>query len=196
MVEEIVYRRLRPEEAKDYRSLRLESLQAYPNSFGSIYEEQKERDKLAFENYIEQEHPENFILGAFTGAQLIGICGFYRLADARCRHRGEIMQMYVQSEHQGKQIGYRLLQATVAEACTLDGLEQIELQVMLDLKAANKVYERAGFRECGMLNGFYKQNGVYLDQRLMVFNPNKEVLDRLERVRFEKDVFILPHKKF
>ena len=76
--------------------------------------------------------------------------------------------MYVQAEHQGKQIGYHLLQATVAEAFGLDGLEQIELQVMLDLKAANKVYERAGFRECGLLNGFYKHNGVYMDQRLMV----------------------------
>ncbi|MEM1220251.1 MAG: GNAT family N-acetyltransferase, partial [Bacteroidota bacterium] len=155
------------------RVLRLESLRAYPNSFGSTYQEQKQRNKLAFENYVEQKHLENFILGAFIRDRLIGICGFYRLSDARCRHRGEIIQMYVKAEHQGKQIGYHLLQATVAEAFALEGLEQIELQVMSNLESANKLYERAGFQEIGMQKGFYKQDEVYLDQRLMALYPKR-----------------------
>ena len=108
-MKKIEYRKLRSSESKKYRFLRLESLEKYPNSFGSKYEEQKQREKLAFENFIEQSNPECFIIGAILQDKLIGICGFYRHTDIDCNHRGEIIQMYVQPEYQGNQIVIALI---------------------------------------------------------------------------------------
>jgi len=164
----VKYRKLNPEESKDYRLLRLESLQKYPNSFGSNYEDQKQREKLAFENFIENADPESFIFGAFEEGNIIGICGFYRNKDENCRHRGEIIQMYVQTQCQGNQVGFNLLSETVLEAFKLKGLEQIELEVMTTVKAANKIYEKLGFQEFGVQKNLYKKEGVYFDQRFMI----------------------------
>ena len=166
--ESIKYRKLNPEESEKYRLLRLESLQKCPNSFGSKYEDERQKEKLAFENFIEASNPESIIVGAIQNDKLIGICGFYRHKDHRSKHRGEIIQMYVQQEHQGKRIGYNLLKATVAIGFRLKDLEQIELQVMTSLKAANRIYEKIGFEECGIQRKFYKKEENYLDQRLMI----------------------------
>lgn len=166
-MDKVEYRKLKPHESKDYRYLRLESLEKYPNSFGSKYEEQKQKEKLAFENYIETSNPECFIVGAILQDAVIAICGFYRLKD-NCKHRGEIIQMYVQPGHQGNQIGYKLLKNTITEAFRIKGLEQVELQVISDLKAANKVYEKIGFKECGLQKRFYKKDEAYYDLRSMV----------------------------
>ncbi|MEO1435774.1 MAG: GNAT family N-acetyltransferase, partial [Bacteroidota bacterium] len=69
----IRYRRLAPSDSKAYRAIRLESLQTYPNSFGSSYTDQVQKDKLAFERYIETSASSHFIVGAFQNNQLIGI---------------------------------------------------------------------------------------------------------------------------
>jgi len=120
--ENIEYRKLESNESKKYRFLRLESLEKYPNSFGSKYVEQKQREKLTFENYIENSNSECFIVGAFDHDDLISFCGLHRLKDENCRHRGEIIQMYVQPIHQGKQIGFNLLKQTIAEAFKTGGI--------------------------------------------------------------------------
>ncbi|MEM6736706.1 MAG: GNAT family protein [Bacteroidota bacterium] len=168
-IEKIEYRKLKSNESKKYRFLRLESLKKYPNSFGSKYEEQKQREKLSFENFIENSNPECFIVGALHQDMLIGICGFYRHKDNYCNHRGEIVQMYVQPKYHGNQIGFNLLNTTITEAFKIEELEQIELQVMSNIKPANKIYEKIGFQESGIQKRFYKKNGVYFDQRLMTF---------------------------
>ena len=172
-MEKIEYRKLKSNESKKYRFLRLESLEKYPNSFGSKYKEQKEREKLAFENFIENSNPECFIIGALHQDRLIGICGFYRYNDKRCKHRGEIIQMYIQPKYQGNQFGLNLLKATIIEAFKIEELEQIELEVMSDVKPANKIYEKIGFQECGIQRKFYKKDGKYFDQRLMILFRKK-----------------------
>ncbi len=173
--EKIKYRRAQPEEAQKYRVLRLESLQKYPMSFGSRFEQQQQQAKLSFEKLIEEAHPEKFIIGAFHREQLIGICGFARFADERCRHRGEIIQMYVQPNYQGKNIGFHLLKTSINEAFKISDLEQIELEVISKLTTANRIYQKAGFQECGLKRNFYKQNGEYFDLKTMVLYRNEIV---------------------
>ena len=76
--------------------------------------------------------------------------------------------MYVQQEYQGKSVGYDLLKATVSIGFELENLEQIELEVMTDIIAANRIYEKVGFEECAIQRKFYKKEENYLDQRLMI----------------------------
>lgn len=174
-MDKITYRKLKQKESKDYRFIRLESLEKYPSSYGSTAEKEKQKAKLAFENYIETSDPENFIVGAILQETLIAICGFHRLKGDR-KHRGEIIQMYVQPKHQGKQIGFNLLEATITEAFKIRALEQIELQVISDLKPANKIYEKIGFQECGLQKRFYKKHEKYFDLRLMVLYRISDIL--------------------
>ena len=166
--ENMEYRKLKPEESGKYRLIRLESLQKYPHSFGSKYEIESQKTKLAFEKFIEESNPDCLIVGALIIDKLIGICGFYRLQGQYTKHRGEIIQMYVQPEYQGKSVGYDLLKATGSIGFQLENIEQIELEVMTDIKAANRIYEKVGFEECGIQRKFYKKEENYLDQRLMI----------------------------
>jgi len=99
---------------------------------------------------------------------LIGICGLYIHTEEKSKHRAEIIQMYVQPEYQGNTIGFYLLEETVRIGFECKDVEQIELEVMTDVKAANKIYEKIGFKECGVRQHFYKKNEKYFDQRLMI----------------------------
>jgi len=170
---DIQYRKLKSKDSKLYRDLRLESLKEYPDSFCSSYADQVVKPKLAFETYIEQGHSEKFIIGAFLEDRLIGICGFYRPDEGRSEHRGEIIQMYVKPDYQGRKIGQTLLQATLDEAFALPDLEHIELGVLTNGKSANRVYERAGFQEYGLQKNFFKKGNAYSHQRLMVIQRDQ-----------------------
>lgn len=168
ILEEIVFKKLRPENSKEYRAIRLESLQQYPIHFASTYQDQKQKETLFFEGLIETSHPECFVFGAFLNNTLIGICAFYKFNDERYQHRGEILQMYVQAKYQNHNIGFNLLKASVHKAFKTTSVEQIELEVITSIKAANQIYEKAGFQEYGLLEKFIKKDGLYYNKRSMV----------------------------
>ena len=168
LINHINYIKLRKPHAIAYRLIRLESLKNYPNSFGARYEDALRQEKMGYESYIEEDHPDNFIIGAFSQEALIGICGFYRMTDTRCCHRGNIIQMYVKPEFQKKGIGFTLLKATVEEAFLIQGIEQIELGVMSNNLSAIKIYENLGFKVFGTEKNSLKVDGGYIDLHQMV----------------------------
>lgn len=170
ILEAIKFKKLSPEDSKKYRAIRLESLQEYPHHFGSTYQEQKQKEKLFFEGLIETSHSECFVIGAFLNNTLIGICAFYKFSDERYKHRGEILQMYVQPKYQHHKVGFNLLQAAIKEAFKTTHLEQIELEVITSAKSANQIYEKVDFQECGRLRKFLKHDAVYYDKRSMVLH--------------------------
>jgi len=166
----IQYRKLQPADSKTYRELRLESLKNYPNNFGSGYEAEVAKPKLAFEMNIEQQLEEKFIMGAFDGEKLIGICGFVREEATKAQHRGLIIQMYIQPEYQSHKFGLQLLQATTNLAFQLPDMEHIVLGVITTNIAAAKIYEQAGFIEFGLHPNYLKVGNQYFNQRLMVLH--------------------------
>lgn len=164
----ISIRKLLPPDAPAYRVVRLDCLQQFPHYFGADYETERWKPKLAYEAYIEAQPEGQFVFGAFDEEQLVGICGFYREENVRSRHRGRIIQMYVQPSHHGKNIALPLLQATITEAKRLPGLEQVELGVVTTNVAANRLYQKAGFVEYGICPRYMKLGDQYTDERLMV----------------------------
>ncbi|MTI30632.1 GNAT family N-acetyltransferase [Xanthovirga aplysinae] len=139
----ICFRKLGPRDKGIYRTVRLESLKKFPENFCSTYEEQKAKPKLAYEYYLEQEHTDKFVIGAFYKENLIGICGFNREE----KNTGEIIQMYVKPPFQGNKVGLFLLKATLKEAFKLRQTEKVELDVLEGSKAAKRLYEIVGFVE-------------------------------------------------
>lgn len=162
------YRKLTPSDTQAYRAIRLECLKNFPNNFSSTFEDESAKPKLAFENYIKEQGTDKFMMGAFDGEKLMGICGFFQEQQNKTRHIGSIIQMYVQASYAGRGIGLALLQATMEEAFKNPEIEQLMLGVITTNKSANRIYEKAGFKEYGIYKKQFKAGTDYADQRLMV----------------------------
>lgn len=132
-------------EASEYRKIRLESLRLFPDSFGANYDEMKQKPKLLFEQYIEQEQVENFVLGAFDSENLIGIISFSNTNEYGLPNSGTFIQMYIKSEYHGKGIGLDLTKTALQEALAVTNIENVVLEVKSHNLSAVVTYKRAGF---------------------------------------------------
>lgn len=139
----IQYRKLLPEESKMYRTIRLESLQQFPESFGVTYEEAVKHEKLRMELDIENQTLERFVTGAFHDQQLIGICTFVKNEN----NIGHIYQMYVKKSFQGNNIGSCLIRKTMDEAKHRFENIDIYLEVKRTNLSAYYLYKKIGFAE-------------------------------------------------
>jgi len=163
----VIIRKLEPTESSMYREIRLRCLQNAAEYFGSTYEEEVLNPKLKFETLIENASPEHFMFGAFDVDRLIGIAGFDRMDRKRARHRGELVQVYVDSKYRGQNLGEKLIRNIVEYAFTMNGLEQIQLSVIAANKGAIKLYEKIGFRSYGVQPHYFKADDTYMDQNFM-----------------------------
>ena len=66
---------------------------------------------------------------------------------AKRQHIAWIVRMYVAAQHAGNGIGRRLLQAAIAHARTLPGVEKVNLTVAAHNTSAIQLYASEGFRE-------------------------------------------------
>ncbi|WLD93934.1 GNAT family N-acetyltransferase [Alkalihalobacillus sp. AL-G] len=144
----IEIRKLRPEDAAIYQTLRLEALKNYPEAFASSYEEEVDRDTAFIEKRFRDQNPDNqFIAGAFYGRELVGIAGFFLTLRQKLIHKGEIVSVYVSPHVQRKGVGFKLLQFVIEEARKIESLEQILLTVETENAAAIRSYEKLGFEK-------------------------------------------------
>lgn len=150
---QISFHKLSASDAKDYREIRLESLNLYPENFGGgrfSYEEQVKLPKLMFERAFEEQMEDRFVIGAFDIDKLIGICGFAphisEEGQPQLSNAGMIIQLYVKAEYRGKKIGLGLMNATIDEAFRTKGIDQIILGVKKGNTSAIRVYEQAGLQ--------------------------------------------------
>lgn len=139
----IEYRKLLGHESKIYRAIRLESLEQFPDSFETSYLESLKTEKLRMEFDIENQTPEKMVFGAFADQKLIGLCAFVKNEN----NSGNIYQMYVNKNFQGKNIGSGLLQAVIHEAREKLNVMEIYLEVAHQNESAYHLYKKNGFKE-------------------------------------------------
>lgn len=163
----IIIRKLQPHESAIYREVRLSCLKNVPEYFGSTYEEEILNPKFMFETFIENDSPDHIMFGAFDDERLIGITGFNRMARKRAMHRGEVVQVYVDSNYRGQNIGEKLIRRVLEHAFTLDGIEQVQLSVIAGNQTAIKLYEKVGFKTFGVQLQYFKVGDAYMDQQFM-----------------------------
>ena len=168
MPNELFFRRLGPHEAQDYRRLRLECLKEFPENFMTVYEEQVLLPKLFMELEIEKESNSNFIIGAFSGQQLIGQVAINCEENPRMKHVAHVLQMYVKPKYSGQKIGLNMLNFAIVSAWKVEGLEQLRLEVVTTSFSAIKVYVQAGFKEIGLYKQQMKIGDRYKDAMAMV----------------------------
>lgn len=119
---------------------------------------------------------DQFILGYFVGERLAGMVGFSRCEPAKRRHRGYVWGFFVDAAYQGRGIGRQLMEALIARARELEGLEKIYLTVSHLATAALALYLKLGFTEFGRepdaaRTGKAKMDEIYL---LLPLFPEQE----------------------
>lgn len=157
----IAIRRLSPENAGLFRDIRLDGLRRDPDAFGSTFEEECDRPLSFFEERLAR----SAVFGAFRGAELLGVAGFYVQPGPKHAHKGMLWGMYVRPEARGAGIGAKLVEAVITHARL--HVELIELTVISENLAARRLYERFGFKEYGLEKRAAKYRGRYHDDVLM-----------------------------
>jgi RimJ/RimL family protein N-acetyltransferase len=156
-------------DAQAFWNIRLRALRDNPESFGASYEEILERGIAGVTQRLRKKDgtSDNVTLGAFDGDTLVGIAGLRREEEIKKRHKAVIWGMYVPQEVRGKGAGKALLEAAIAHARTLPGLEQINLSVVLTSKEARHLFIALGFETYGLERRALKLHDRYFDQELM-----------------------------
>ena len=140
-------RRLTPDDAPNFRCLRLRALKGHPQAFTSSWEEEREAPVEAVRSRLARDEVQFW--GAFEQDKLCGMVGLQRETRAKNRHKGTVVAMYVAPEQAGRGVGRALLDALIAEAQSA-GLELLVLTVTEGNSSAAKLYERCGFRSFGI----------------------------------------------
>lgn len=160
-------RRLGPNDAAGYRTLRLRALWEFPQAFTSSYEEDEKLPPEAAGKRLGSDH--NKFWGAFEGGELCGMVGLERETRAKNRHKAKVVGMYVAHERTGRGIGAALMKALIDDA-RASRLELLVLTVTEGDGAALRLYERCGFRSFGIepraikVDGHaYPKNHMYLE---------------------------------
>jgi GNAT superfamily N-acetyltransferase len=155
-------------DAGAFWNFRLRALRDHPESFGASYEEILERGIAGVAQGLRKKEvaSDDATFGAFDGT-LVGIAGFHREEQIKKQHKGVIWGMYVPQELRGKGIGKALLQAAIAYAKTLEGVEQINLSVVLINKEARQLFLSQGFETYGLERHALKLHDHYFDQEHM-----------------------------
>lgn len=166
---EITLRVLNPDtdvDAASYRDLRLFALQEAPEAFASSYERESAQALDFFRDRLSQEHGR-FVLGAFSGAALVGVVGMYRDPGLKVRHRGHIWGMYVHPDQRKGGVGRALLTEAIARTRAVEGVELLDLGVGSENTPALALYRALGFVSTGIDPRGLKVNGQYIDEQRM-----------------------------
>ena len=160
-------RRLTAEDAAIFLELRLRALQESPTSFGSSYEEERDRTHMQVAEFLSGA-AERAVMGAFDGDKLIGIVAVGRESAMKQRHIGFVRSMYVEVSSRGRRIGTALVDEALKVALGWPGIEQLTLAVNSSNTSAIALYSRAGFVEFGLHPHALCVHGAYHDELLMV----------------------------
>jgi GNAT superfamily N-acetyltransferase len=134
-------RRVRADEWRELRDLRLQALQDSPDAFWTLYEEAVERSDAEWHEWT--TFPCHV---ALEDGRLVGmVAAFAHEDDPRT---AELIAMFVTPEARGRGIGAALVDAQLAWAHS-EGFERVSLMVNVERTSAFRLYERSGFRDTG-----------------------------------------------
>lgn len=88
--------------------------------------------------------PEGELLAAVENNKVVGMVAYHRHSDVRC----EMKRLYVKPEYRGMKLGEKLVEEIIEHARKA-GYKEMVLDTVIPLKTAIRLYQKAGFQECG-----------------------------------------------
>jgi ribosomal protein S18 acetylase RimI-like enzyme len=160
---------LAADDAAAYQALRLHGLLESPVAFGSSYVSEADIPLSHVAARLARgAGGEDVVFGAFDdGGALVGLVALGRQKGLKTSHRAYVWGMYVAPEARGRGVGRALMDALIAHARTLPGLERLTLGVEATNEAARALYHSLGFVAYGIEPQAYKLDGEYWDSELM-----------------------------
>jgi RimJ/RimL family protein N-acetyltransferase len=174
-------RALSSADTEAFRAIRRESLENAPRAFAESLAEHDSLSPQQFAKRLASSFSnDNFIIGAFRGNEafrsgndpdptplLAGVAGFVRNPRPKLRHKGLIWGVYVRPAFRGTGVAREILAEVIRRTKTLDGLEQINLNVATGT-AARRLYESLGFEVYGHERNSLRVDREFVDEDLMV----------------------------
>jgi RimJ/RimL family protein N-acetyltransferase len=156
-------RRLTPDDAEAYRAIRLKSLFDHPEAYASTYDSASVKPEAFWNQTLERLS----LFGAATEqGQLVGLVGFMQEDGDKDRHRGWLIQMYVDPAFRGTGCAMSLVETILDYA--RGRVMQVHLGVWDQNPAAIRFYEKAGFHIYASDPRAYFWGGQFYGDHLMV----------------------------
>lgn len=147
-----------------WKTLRLEALQSFPESFGSSYEEEVLYTEENWKKILEN----NYIFGIFIENELVASACYAPFSNIKGKHRGIVWGVYTKSTYRKKGFSKILMQKLISHAQSK--VMQLHLSCTTTNQNAFDLYEKLGFKIYGTDPKALKINDKYYDEYLMVLD--------------------------
>lgn len=130
----------------------------------------------AFRHELAQNPNARYVVARLEG-KLVGYAGIWLMVD-----EAHITTFAVHPEHRRRKVGERLLQRLFAIADEI-GAQWLTLEVRVSNLAAQKLYEKYGFRRAGIRRHYYSDND---EDALIMWTDrlrDRAVRERIRRLR-------------
>lgn len=154
-------RRMRAADARCYRALLIEALIVHPDCFAGDYNSEITRPLSEVETELER----GTTIGVWFGDVLGGIASAVRCDNFKRRHCGTVRNLYVREKFRHMGVASLLLQELLRFATS--EMRKLEVQVPLKYENTVRLFERFGFRLCGLLPGSLQIGSEELDIWMM-----------------------------
>jgi ribosomal protein S18 acetylase RimI-like enzyme len=163
------FRRLVANDAAAFRDLRIAGIVEHPEYFGTSVSDEEAGGLPLFEKRIAGSQEGEAVFGAFRGARLVGVAGFYRVSSSSTmRHRGDLWGVFVVPEERGGETAERLIRTVIGHA--RQHVDVLTGHVTTTNVHARKFYSRLGFGFSGIETKNLKVGGRYYDQEILVMD--------------------------
>ena len=161
----VTIRLINDADAEAYAALRRESLLDAPLAFTSSPEDDAASSATGVREML-SHGVDAVIIGAFA-PQLVGMVGMYRDRHLKRAHKMHVWGVYVTPSHRGSGLALAMMQAAIAHARSVPGIACLDLSVNSTAPAAQRMYERAGFRMWGCEPDALRYGGKITQERHM-----------------------------
>ena len=139
---------LRPDEWREWRTLRLEALQTEPAAFSSTYVESLAQPDEYWQQRLGDERRLHFM--ARVSDRAVGMSGCHLGSDENDPSLADVFGMYVARPYRRHGVGSSLLRVLIERVSTLPELDIIRLWVGEGQHPARRLYESMGFQVVGV----------------------------------------------
>ena len=143
-------RLLTEQDARALLEFRRVALEADPWAFTESPEELETIPVEEYARRLRAGKAANFVVGAFEGADLVGMTGFYQETLVKQRHKGTVWGVFVLPAARGQGIGRAIMLRALETAKAVPGIEQILLTVSVSQPEARALYVACGFKSIGI----------------------------------------------
>lgn len=162
----VTVRLLDPNDAEQFKALRLHAVENSPTSIWPTRDEEMARSIEEIAARI-RSAPTQAVFGAFDGEVMVGITGVRREPLCQVNHKATIWGVFVNPSYRGRGIAQMLLSAATIHATELWDTIQLMLCVNAENLPAKRLYASHGFQTFGLEPRAMKVGDCFYDEEHM-----------------------------